>query len=106
MNIDRDNVDPLILDKISKLNNFIDKQQEEINLPGKNLKEPDARDMEYKSAFCNLRKGTEHSLSNLKIKSSLVGNNNEFDYDYSKLTLWKVLNRVKMENGVVVAYNH
>ncbi|MDJ1257856.1 MAG: hypothetical protein MRQ07_04305, partial [Candidatus Midichloria sp.] len=24
----------------------------------------------------------------------------------TKLTLWKVLNRVKMENGVVVAYNH
>ncbi|MDJ1256817.1 MAG: hypothetical protein MRQ10_05120 [Candidatus Midichloria mitochondrii] len=37
--------------------------------------------MEYKSAFCNyLRKGTEHSLSNLEIKSSLVGNNNEFGY--------------------------
>ncbi|AEI89109.1 MAG: Putative phage major capsid protein [Candidatus Midichloria mitochondrii] len=30
-NTDRDNVDPLTLDKISKLNNFIDKQQEEIN---------------------------------------------------------------------------
>ncbi|MDR0774246.1 MAG: hypothetical protein LBE72_02910, partial [Rickettsia sp.] len=24
----------------------------------------------------------------------------------AKLTLWKVLNKVKMENGAVVAYNH
>ncbi|MFV9927904.1 MAG: phage major capsid protein [Candidatus Midichloria sp.] len=48
---------------------------------GKNLKEPDAKDIEYKSAFCSyLRKGTEHSLSNLEIKSSLVGDNNKFGY--------------------------
>ncbi|MDJ1407764.1 MAG: hypothetical protein MRQ13_05330 [Candidatus Midichloria sp.] len=52
-NADRDNVDPLILH--------------------------DAKDIEYKSAFCSyLRKGTEHSLSNLEIKSSLVGDNNKY----------------------------
>jgi len=89
---DANNADPLILSKLNKLNEFIDKQQKEINslkavisrpMAEKNPKttENDKDVLEYKSAFCNyVRKGVQHNLSNLEYKSSLANNDSEFGY--------------------------
>jgi HK97 family phage major capsid protein len=88
------NQDPLIINKLQQINNFIDKQHDEISKLRTVFSRPsfsqsdetksikNTTDLEYKSAFCNyIKSGNDSALNNLECKSSdLGGINNQFGY--------------------------